>query len=165
MSEDGPGNKFFTLNPRRKTSNLLIQPTLQLTLPVCLLLLTLGFAAVSAMHSHMAYGRLFELALEHTEQREFFEKDLKAQTADFKVVSGALAGAYVLIVMVVSILYAHRLVGPSVAFRRQLEAMKNGDFSQRVKLRKGDAFAEIADDLNELAEIFERDKGEGSSIT
>ena len=42
-------------------------------------------------------------------------------------------------------------IGP---FRRHIQAMKNGDYSSRVHLRKGDAFVEMADDLDELAGVL-----------
>ena len=45
----------------------------------------------------------------------------------------------------------------------RLEALKNGDFSSRVALRRGDAFEDVAHDLNELAELLaEQAKRDGS---
>ena len=51
-----------------------------------------------------------------------------------------------------------RVVGPVVAFQRQVEALKNGDYQSRVRLREKDCFDDLAQDLNELASLLERDE-------
>ena len=57
-----------------------------------------------------------------------------------------------------SIYYTHRLVGPTIAFRRHIRSLIDGNFESRVTLRKKDAFMEVADDLNELAAQLYRNK-------
>lgn len=159
MSEQ-PKNDFFTLNPRRKTTNLILQPGLQLKLPFYLLLLTFGFAVAFSAHSYITYERLFEITVAHTDQPEYFERVFSAQTENFKVVSAAMAAFYILMMLAVSILITHRMVGPTIAFRRHVERLKNRDYSTRINLRRQDAFAEVAQELNELAEVLEaNDKG------
>ena len=39
-----------------------------------------------------------------------------------------------------------------------MEALKNGDYGGRVHLRDGDAFQDLAEDLNELAALLERNE-------
>ena len=46
--------------------------------------------------------------------------------------------------------------GPTVAFRRHIQALRQGDFDSRVRLRRGDAFNEVADELNALSEDLAR---------
>jgi hypothetical protein len=141
---------------RRRKVNLLLQPALQLKLPVFLLIITLGFAAFQVAHGYFAYNRLFETVLKEAGQPPMLEELLRGQTRDFLEVSAELVVAYIAVVILLSVTYAHRMIGPTVAFRRQVEAMKNGDYAARVHLRKGDAFTELGDDLNELAGILER---------
>ncbi len=150
-----PNRGFFTLNPRRKSTNLLLQPALQLRLPLYLLLLTFAAGMLLGVHTYLSYERLFAVAVEHTENPVHFEQIFGAQTADFLVGVGAMGLVYVLALVVLSIAYLHKLVGPTVPLRRQLEALKNGDYSARVKLREGDALQDVARDLNELAEVLE----------
>jgi len=158
-----PSRGFFTLNPRRKAKNMLLQPGLQLRLPVYMLLLTLALLGLLAAHTYEVYGRLFALAIAESNQPEWFRRTLDAQTGDFALVWGALGLTYTLAVLTVCIVYVHRMVGPIVPFRRHIEALKNGDFSSRVKLRRGDAFEDVASDLNELAELLaEQEKREAS---
>ncbi|MGE0633793.1 MAG: HAMP domain-containing protein [Pseudobdellovibrionaceae bacterium] len=50
---------------------------------------------------------------------------------------------------------SHRIFGPVVAIRRQLENLNSGRYEARIKLRKTDEFHEIAEDLNRLAETLQ----------
>jgi HAMP domain-containing protein len=140
---------------RRRKINLLLQPALQLKLPLLLLAVTLGFAALQVAHTEFAFGKLFEIVLEEAGHPPLLEGLLRDQTGDFIEVTGALTVLYVLVVMILSVAYAHRMIGPTVALRRQVEAMKNGDYDARVTLRQRDAFSELAEDLNELARVLE----------
>jgi signal transduction histidine kinase len=58
---------------------------------------------------------------------------------------------YVLTNMGVTIIFTHKLVGPTVAFRRHIRMLTEGRYDYRTTLRKGDAFQEVADDLNHLS--------------
>ena len=159
----GQSTGFFTLNPRRKFWNLLQQPGLQLRLPVYVLSLTLVFVGLLSGHTYDVYGRLFELAVAESSQPEWFERTLQAQSGDFALVWGSLSLGYVVAVLVLCIAYVHRMVGPLVPMRRHVEALKNGDSSSRIHLRDGDAFRQLAVELNDLAEILaETEKREGA---
>ncbi|MDH3519042.1 MAG: hypothetical protein OEM49_01175 [Myxococcales bacterium] len=142
---------------RRRTINLLLQPALQLKLPIFLLVVTLAFTALQLVHIYVAYNQLYDTVLKEAGQPPFLEDLLREQTKDFLEVTVELAFAYILVVLAFSVSYAHRMIGPTVAFRRHVEALKNGDYRSRIALRKRDAFGDLADDLNELADILERD--------
>ncbi len=140
---------------RRHKMNLLLQPALQLKLPAVLLIATLGFAALQVAHTQFAYGKLFDIVLAEAGRPPFLENLLREQTADYIEVTSAFTFVYILVVVILSVAYAHRMIGPTVPLRRQIEALKNGDYSARVALRRGDAFSEMAEDLNELAQVLE----------
>lgn len=53
-----------------------------------------------------------------------------------------------------SIVLTFHLIGPTVAFRRHIQALTVGDCSVRTQLRHNDAFTEVADDLNRLSEAL-----------
>ncbi len=59
-----------------------------------------------------------------------------------------------------SIYFTHKMVGPTVAFRRQINALKSGNYRSKVYLRQGDAFGEVAVELNELADELKRQQEE-----
>lgn len=164
-----PTHRFFTLNPRRKSWNMLLRPNLQLRLPIYVLGLTFVFVGLLAAHTYDVYGRLFTLAITESGQPEWFERTLRAQTGDFAWVWGAIGLGYMLAVLATCIVYVHRMVGPIVPIRRQIEALKNGDYGSRIALRSADAFDDVAADLNDLTDLLaeqqQKPEDEGSSLT
>jgi methyl-accepting chemotaxis protein len=50
---------------------------------------------------------------------------------------------------------SHRFVGPMYRFEKMVEALTAGDYSMRIKTRKGDAFKEMEVLLNGLADSIE----------
>jgi signal transduction histidine kinase len=67
------------------------------------------------------------------------------------LVGTAIAMAAILI----GIRLSHRIYGPMVPFRRHIDALKKGEFSSRIRLRKDDDLIEIRDALNDLAITLE----------
>ena len=145
------------IHSRRRFANLLLRPGLQLKLPLFLLGLTGFFVVLLTVQSFLAVEMLFSEAASRPEVPIAISGALQERTWDFFYLSASLAMAYALAAVGVSVVYLHRLVGPMVAFRRHLEALKNGDYSSRVQLRRKDAFEDVAEDLNELAQILEAD--------
>lgn len=136
---------------RRRTVNLSIERSLQLELPIAILLVTGAVAIGIAAYARAAYGRLF-VALQEAAAAPALESLLRAQTSDFVVVAVVIGVSYAVLVSLMTLVWCHRLVGPVVAFRRMLASLLAGDPSARVTLRRSSAFHELADDLNALAE-------------
>jgi hypothetical protein len=132
-----------------------VEPVVQLRLPLTLVALTAVFVAAFVWNSHAAYERLVDLGLAHVQ--DALRGTVVELTGDFLIVSCAILGAYLLAVTGVCLAHTHRLIGPRVALLRQIEALKKGDYEARVTLRQGDrVFHEVARDLNDLAQILER---------
>lgn len=60
------------------------------------------------------------------------------------------------IVLILGIRQSHRIVGPMNRIKRMLEAIGNGDYSQRIVLRQGDALEELAKSINQMSESLAR---------
>jgi hypothetical protein len=116
--------------------NLLLRPTLQLKLPAVVLIVTLGFVALQVAHTQLAYGKLFDVVFEEAGRPPFLKDLLREQTHDYLEVTTVLTLVYIFVVVIVSVAYGHRMIGPMVPLRRQTEALKNGDYGARVTLRK-----------------------------
>lgn len=146
--------KPFPFDSRRAIR--VLEPAVQLRLPIYLMLATLLFVTVFAWNGWAAFRRLVELTL--AESPEIFIGTVWEQAGAFLIVSAAILSGYLSVVAGVCLAYTHRLIGPRVALERQIEALKNGDYAARVKLRKYDVvFRDLARDLNELAQVMERD--------
>lgn len=60
------------------------------------------------------------------------------------------------IVFYLGIRQSHRIVGPMNRIKKILENYSNGDFSQRVVLREGDALEDLAKALNAMADRLQQ---------
>lgn len=142
------------LEPERRRAVRLIKPRAQLKLAIYLLLISLAFGGLAVANSWTAYGRLFEGTLSTAAAP--FKPDIVAQTRIYLNLSALIVGSYVLTMLVVTIGYLHRLIGPTVALERQLRAMLRGDYASRLQLRSSDElYTELADQINELATRLE----------
>jgi hypothetical protein len=131
------------------------QPMTQLKLPAYLLIATLVCGAVFAWQSQSAYERMYDLVI--SEVPASYVVMIEEQTHDFAVVCASILAGYILVVTGLCIGYSHQLIGPVVALRRQIQALKDGNYRARTKLRKSDtAFLDMADDLDELAKTLGR---------
>jgi HAMP domain-containing protein len=59
---------------------------------------------------------------------------------------------------VVSAIYTHRLIGPAIPLLRHVKALQAGRYTHRVSLRKYDAYTELAEALNQLAESLHKSR-------
>lgn len=149
-----PGNQ-------RKVKNFLLQPMLQVRIGLYNVVLSAAFGMAVFGLLHIQHQRtegmlqnLGHLAVDETVQREI-EKLQRDQVLWFGSVTVIFVAASVLM----SIVFTHRLVGPSYAFRRHLTELAAGNYAARVNLRRDDAFLEVADDLNRLAATLEATHG------
>jgi hypothetical protein len=132
-----------------------IEPAVQLTLPLTLIGLSAVFVTAFVWNSQAAYQQLVALTLAQTQ--DVFRSTVAEQTGDFMIVSVAILGAYLFAVAGICLAYTHRLIGPRVALVRHIEALKKGRYDARITLRRRDlVFRDVARDLNDLAQILER---------
>ncbi len=126
----------------------------QLRLPLYLLLITAAFMSMFAWHTHSAYAELYSMVMASVP--ESYQDQILRQTQDFSIVGAAILGGFVLSMLGFCVAYTHTLLGPTVALRRQVQSMKDGNYRMRNKLRKSDsAHQGLGDDLNELASILQ----------
>lgn len=142
-------------SPRRRLFRFAF-PGPQLRLALCLLVITVLFAALFALNSYAAYGSIMEAALSIVP--EGLRSDLSVQTAHYGSVTIALLLGYLLAVVGLSGASVHWLTGATVALERHVRALNAGQYGSRVKLREGDAVhAELARQLNALAAKLQRE--------
>ncbi len=137
----------------RRRSLRLHKPGFQLKPAVAILGLTLAFLTLLGVSAAGGFIRPLEALL--ADQPASLGILMAKAAEDFAIVTTVTSLGYVLCVVAICIVYSQKVFGPAVAIRRQIEALKNGDYAARVHLRNGDAFRDIERDLNELAEILE----------
>ena len=94
--------------------------------------------------------------------RNMYQPELQSQTP---LVAALVASATTMLVELLvaiplvfflSIRQSHRIVGPINRLQRLLEAVGNGDFSQRITLRHGDALEDLAKSINQMVQNLEQ---------
>lgn len=139
---------------KRRLSNFLLQPIIQTRIGLYCILLSFLFAGLIAGIVYVHLGKLFGFIIEMTEAPEEVQTIILSYLSSIQTWVYLTLGAYVLIVLALSIWYTHRLVGPMVAFKRHFEALEQGNFSYRTNLRKNDAFHQTANELNRATEML-----------
>lgn len=144
---------------RRSFKNYALQPLLQVRLGLYFVLLSIAFSLFLGGVLYMNLAKFVEIVLELTGVEDEV-RDLLIQYIDpaRMQILGVLI-VYVIVTMIMSIKLTHKLVGPTVAFRRHIRMISEGNWEHRTVLRDGDAFAEVADDLNRLSEELSRKYG------
>ena len=144
---------------QRKFKNFLLQPLLQIKLGAYSITLAATFSVVMSLFLYTQLHHFYEIVLQLTDMEEEVKDLLTGLVWEtgWYVFIGVIV--YLLINIAVSIFFTHRLIGPTYAFRRHIGALMQGRYTSRIKLRKGDAFVEVANDLNSLAELMEKTQG------
>jgi hypothetical protein len=134
-----------------------------LRLPLYLLGVSVGFGVLFAAHTRAAYADLYAMMLSAVPRS--FALLIVEQTPAFVRVSAILIAGWVLVVLCVCVAYTQALIGPTVALRRQIQALKRGDTTGRLQIRRRDRiFRGLAEELNELTFVLSaRGRAEGEA--
>jgi hypothetical protein len=156
-SQDPTGAKVAPQGKQKRlVRNYLLQPLLQVKLGLYAILIsilfTLTVGAILYVNFSGLANAIFLLTDAEAEVREILLEYWRGTRL-------AILGSffiYFTATVVVSVLYTHKLVGPTVAFRRHIRLLREGGYHARTFLRKGDAFREVAEELNQLSEVLEK---------
>ena len=154
MNESGDEKKAQG-KASRSFRNYALQPLLQIKLGLYSILLSLGFALAVCAILYFNLGKFSDIILQLTGVEDEVKDLLTQYIAPAKIQVIAVVVIYILINIAVTVLYTHKLIGPTIAFRRHIRMIADGKLQYRTVLRKGDAFAELADDLNKLSAFLE----------
>jgi nitrogen fixation/metabolism regulation signal transduction histidine kinase len=156
QNKNQPTNDMnFDGQSRRSFKNFLLQPLLQIKLGLYTIIVAAIFCLTVTCILYYHLGRFAAIVFELTDIQDEVRELMANYISDAK---WALALALVIFFaanILLAVLYTHRLVGPTVAFRRHIRSLAEGRYSVRTILRKGDAFVEVSDELNNLSQILE----------
>ena len=150
--------KILGNDERRKASNLLLRPMLQMKLPLYILFLSFTFGLLALLLGYFYFEQLFVMMIENTTQGSYLRETVNEQAGNLMESSFMLLIGYVILVVGITTVYTHRMIGPTVTIKRHIKALKEGFYSSRITLRKHDELKDLASELNELAEIMQQYK-------
>jgi methyl-accepting chemotaxis protein len=137
---------------KRRYTNFLLQPMVQIRIGLVNIAASVLFVAALGIYSYRRLVTFADVVTTLT-QADTEVKGLLADYLGSVGMTAALVGVVFLLVnLTLSVYLTHKLVGPTIAFRRHINALAQGDFRAHTKLRVGDAFGEVADDLNRLSD-------------
>ena len=143
----------------RRFANFLLQPSVQLKIGF----VTTGFSlfavilfGVYARHKLVEFS---DVAATLTQADQAIKSLLSSYIRSLGITALVAAVVFVSANLTISIYFTHKLVGPTIAFRRHIRALTDGNFAAKTQLRSGDAFVEVAQDLNRLSEVLQEKSG------
>lgn len=141
---------------QRKVINYLLQPLVQLRIGIVHLILSLAFVVALGIYMYLRLVRFADVVTTLTQADEDVAGLLSRYLTSVAWTGVGLGVTFIVISLVASIYLTHKLVGPTIAFRRHIRGLMDGNFGVKTRLRKGDAFEEVAADLNELSDRLSR---------
>lgn len=159
MNQNNPQANPVAPQPKvikRRLRNYLLQPLVQVKLGLYSILLSLGLAVAVGGILYANLRKIYTLILALTDVPEEANEVLATHIAGMSGWLILTVVIYLALTILISVLFTHRLIGPTIAFRRHIRALSEGRYNSRTFLRKGDAFEEVADELNHLSEVLER---------
>lgn len=147
-------------NKHRKFKNFMLQPFLQTKIGVYNVVISVLFSIVVGGYLYFKLMEFGDVIQTLTESDDSIKELIQQYLVSVGIVAGAIGILFIFMSLGMSIYFTHKMVGPTVAFRRQINALKSGNYRSKVYLRQGDAFGEVAVELNELADELKRQQEE-----
>ena len=150
---------------KRTFRYLLIEPFSQIKLGVYVIAITLIFLGLLSAFFVNSFNEQYQHVMEI-----FRVVDPKFQwqlvTNDIFYTNvvrfGALTVVFILSLFLVIFRVTHKYYGPLVAIERFVEAITDGDYDQRVVIRKGDELQVVVEKLNKMAQSLEERHSDAS---
>jgi nitrate/nitrite-specific signal transduction histidine kinase len=136
----------------RHLVNYLLQPLVQLRIGFINVCLSLIFVLLLGAYVYMKFVQFADVVTTLTEANDEIGTMLRSYLESVGVTAAILGVIFVVVSLLTSIYFTHRLVGPTVAFRRHIDALIAGDYKVKTTLRNHDAFTEVAESLNKLSD-------------
>lgn len=84
---------------------------------------------------------------------------LEASLSTSMYITTSIAVTLAIIMVIAGFALSHRLYGPTVQIKRMILRLSQGEYKTRGRLRKGDAFHDVMNSLNALADELDRKHG------
>ena len=141
---------------RRRVVNLLLQPFVQLRVGLANVTISLIFVCLLGGYAYTKLVHFADVVVTLTQaDKEIFQL-LSGYLSNVAWTTVIGAVVFILVTLFLDVWLTHKMVGPTVAFRRHIKELMEGNFQAKTSLRRGDAFTEVADDLNLLSEKLQQ---------
>ncbi len=140
---------------QRYVKNLFLLPRIQWKIALLHILLTIGFMLGIAQYLSLAFGDIYNVLLESSNVSDQLQAQVGLQLSGYRKLLLVLFLAYIAVNVFIVAYYTHKIIGPTIPMKRHVKCLIDNKYDSRVILRKGDAFQDMAQDLNQLARLLE----------
>jgi HAMP domain-containing protein len=160
MKGSAPQN--YNNRPKRNLRSLLIEPFKQIKLGLYVMIVTVIFSGIAGYFYREAFDEQYAHVMEIFGVVDEATKDEVVVNDIFKknrIKLVIVFVAYVLVMFWVIFRSTHKYYGPLVSIDRFIRHMTDGQYHQRVTIRRGDELGKLAQSLNEMAAALEKKYG------
>lgn len=134
---------------RREASNFAVDPKAQLRFAVPFVILFFVSLGTINLIFWQVFSQRTSMASSAPPEALAFLNNVMGQAVIWSSLGMVLIG---LVSLILWMIYSHRIFGPVLQIRRQVDSMKSGNFDFKIVLRRRDEFQELAEELNALAQ-------------
>ena len=136
----------------RKIRNFLLLPDYQIKLGLYTIGLAVAFFIAISFIIYHKLGEIVTLIVQLTDIEDEVKDVLINYIADLSWWGLLSIFIYIFANFSLSIIYTHKMIGPSVSLKRHVKSLINKDYQVKTYLRKGEALKDLAEELNKLSE-------------
>jgi len=143
---------------KRTVAGIMFQPVIQLKIAAYNALAAAMFSLALSMlfyHNLQMFANTF---IDHTQADDATISQVYHHIEGVRVWALLILIGYVGVSIGVSLSITQRMVGSTVTFRKHIRSMANGDLSKRISVKRGDAFQDVAEELNYLSDSLARSR-------
>ena len=117
----------------------------------------LVLVAVNALIFYLFMRENYQILIELSPMTEEAKAQLYSELSHIIFLVFLVSSAFLTAVSFVGLIFSHRTAGPLYHFKRIFGSIKKGNYSDRVRLRPGDDFKDVAGAFNEMMDTVERE--------
>ena len=149
---------------KRTVGGMIFQPVIQLKIAAYNALAAALFSLVLSLLFYKNLEMFANTFIENTQADDATINQVYHHIEGIRVWALLVLVGYIAVSIGVSLRVSSKMFGSTAGFRKHIRALANGDLSKRITVRKGDAFQDVAEELNfltdSLAKAREREEGE-----
>lgn len=148
--------KYNKGSSKRKIRNFLLLPNYQIKLGVYTICLAVSFFMLISVAIYLKLGEIVTLIVQLTDIEEEVKEVLVNYVSDLSWWGLFTIFLYIFANFSLSIIYTHKMIGPSVSLKNHIIRLREHDYKAKTHLRRGDAFKDIAEELNLLSDTLDK---------
>jgi HAMP domain-containing protein len=137
-------------NHKRSIKNLIINPSYQFRYIFWLTSSGLGLVALNSIIAYSYIKENYVTLVEMGPMTDEARIQMYLELKHLILALGSTSLCFILVVGALGLFLSHRTAGPMYHFKRVFDEIRHGKTQQRVRLRPGDEFREVAESFNEM---------------